>query len=188
MAYDYAGPWSSAAGHQANLFPAPNNPSSTPFSTSAAVTAYVAAGVPAQKIVLGMPIYGRTFANTSGPGTPYTGVGSGGSWETGIWDYKVLPRAGAEVRYDATAGATYSYDANAKEMVSFDTVEMVQRKVGWVKAQGLGGSMFWEASADRVGAGSLIGASFAALGRVGDGQNLLAYPDSQYDNVKAGFA
>ncbi|KAK3898827.1 glycoside hydrolase [Staphylotrichum tortipilum] len=188
MAYDYAGSWSTAAAHQANLRPNPaSNFSSTPFSTTAAISAYLAAGVPASKITLGMPIYGRTFANTDGPGKPYTGVGSGGSWETGIWDYKVLPRAGAQVLYDAVAGATYSYDASAREMVSFDTVDMVQKKVGYVKQTGLGGSMFWEASGDRTDAGSLIAASYASLGGLETGSNLLEYPDSVYDNLRAGF-
>ncbi|KAK4034506.1 glycoside hydrolase [Parachaetomium inaequale] len=186
MAYDYAGPWSAVSAHQANLFPVTPN-ATTPFSTDAAVSAYLAAGVPPAKIVLGMPIYGRSFANTAGLGQSYQGVGQG-SWEQGVWDYKVLPRPGAEVVYDAVAGATYSYDAAAREMVSFDTVDMVVRKVGYLKGKGMGGSMFWEASADRVGEGSLMGASFGALGGVEQGGNLLSYPDSRYDNVRAGFA
>lgn len=189
MAYDYSGAWSTAAAHQANLRPNPaGNYSSTPFSTTAAIDAYIAAGVPPSKITLGMPIYGRTFANTDGPGTPYNGVGSGGSWETGIWDYKVLPKAGAQVLYDSVAGATYSYDATAREMISFDTVDMIQKKVDYVKQTGLGGSMFWEASADRTDGGSLIAASRGALGGLETESNLLEYPDSVYDNLRAGFA
>lgn len=141
MAYDYAGSFSSRSGHQANLYRDPNNPDATPFSTDRAVTDYVAAGVPAAKIVLGMPLYGRAFEATDGPGRPYSGVGAG-SWENGIWDYKVLPRPGAAETYDAAAGATYSYDATAREMVSYDTPDMVGRKVAYLKSKGMGGSMF----------------------------------------------
>ena len=186
MAYDYAGSFSSKSGHQANLYPNPSNPDSTPFSTDRAVADYVAAGVPAAKIVLGMPLYGCAFEGTDGPGRPFSGVGPG-SWENGIWDYKALPRPGtAEERYDAAAGATYSYDAAARVMVSYDTADMVGRKVAYLKAKGMGGAMFWEASGDRNDTKGLIGTSFAALGGLQTTENNLRYPDSKYANIASG--
>ncbi|KAL2173711.1 glycoside hydrolase family 18 protein [Thermothelomyces heterothallicus CBS 202.75] len=185
MGYDYAGSWSTAAGHQANLYPTADA-GRTPFSTDKALSDYVAAGVDPAKIVLGMPIYGRSFEATDGLGKPFTGVGQG-SWESGVWDYKVLPRAGATVQYDEEAGATYSYDPATRELISFDTVDMVKKKVDYVRQKGFAGSMFWEASADRTGDQSLIGASFAALGAIDQSQNQLSYPDSKYDNLRAGF-
>ncbi|KAK0716005.1 glycoside hydrolase superfamily [Lasiosphaeris hirsuta] len=184
MAYDYVGSWDAAAGHQANLFPL--GTAATPFSTDRAVTDYIAAGVPAAKIVLGMPIYGRSFANTDGIGKPSTGVG-GGTWENGVYDYKVLPRPGAQAFTDGKAGATYSYDPATRELVSFDTPELVGRKVSWLKQRGLGGSMFWEASADRTDGASLIATSSRSLGWLDSTQNQLAFPSSQYDNMKAGM-
>ncbi|KAI0129736.1 42 kDa endochitinase [Xylariales sp. AK1849] len=186
MGYDYAGSWDTTSGHQANLYPNPSNPTSTPFSTDAAITAYVAAGVPAGQIILGMPIYGRAFESTNGIGQTYSGVGSG-SWEDGIWDYKVLPKAGATEIYDSVSGATYSYDSSAKELISYDTPAMVQTKVSYLKSKGLGGSMFWEASADKNDSSSLIGTSYTSLGGLKSTQNLLSYPDSVYDNIKAGM-
>ncbi|CAK7200171.1 Chitinase 4 [Sporothrix eucalyptigena] len=186
MGYDYAGSFSEYSGHQANLYPNPQNPNATPFSTDAAITDYIAAGVPASQIVLGMPIYGRAFDNTAGPGTAYNGVGAG-TWEAGIYDYKDLPLSGATEQTDSTAGATYSYDATKQEMISYDTPAMVQTKVQYVKSKGLGGGMFWEASADKTGGDSLIGTSFSALGSLDSTQNLLSYPNSQYANMAAGM-
>ncbi|KAK4184687.1 family 18 putative glycoside hydrolase [Podospora australis] len=185
MAYDYAGSWDTRAGHQANLYY--SNVTATPYSTERAVSDYIAAGVSPSKIVLGMPIYGRAFTNTAGLGQPYSGI-SGGSWESGVWDYKALPKPGASVIYDPVAGATYSYDAGSRELISFDTAEMVQRKVAYLKSRGLGGSMFWEASADRTDGSSLIGTSFRTLGGIDTSPNQLQYPDSQYENLRAKFA
>ncbi|KAM0275982.1 hypothetical protein ACHAQH_007200 [Verticillium albo-atrum] len=190
MAYDYAGSWDSNAGHQANLYPNPGNPAATPFSTDAALTDYLAAGVPSSKIVMGMPIYGRAFENTDGLGRRFTGVGQG-SWENGAWDYKDLPRPGATELYDDVAQASYSYDNKSRKLVSYDTVDVIKNKVSYLKQKGLGGSMFWEASGDRTGESSLISASFQSLGGAGGQEsinNMLSYPDSKYDNIRNGLS
>lgn len=156
MAYDYAGTFSNVAGHQANLYPSTSNPDSTPFSTSAAIEYYKSRGIAGTKLVLGMPIYGRAFASTNGPGQPFSGGGEG-SWEQGIWDYKVLPQDGATEMYDEEAGASWSYDSGKQLMVSYDSKEMVGHKVNYIKNEKLGGAMWWESSADKKGDESLIG-------------------------------
>jgi chitinase len=187
MAYDYAGSWDTNSGHQANLYPSTSNPSSTPFSTVAAVDAYLAGGVPASKLILGLPIYGRAFVGTDGPGKPFTGIGEG-SWEAGIWDYKELPQPGATVEYDEESGATYSYDPSSKTLISFDTPDMIREKVEYAKGLSLGGSMFWEASADKLGADSLISTAVDSMGGIDTTENQLSYPNSIYDNIKNGLA
>ncbi|KPM38732.1 Chitinase 1 [Neonectria ditissima] len=187
MAYDYAGSWSAYSGHNANLYADSTNPNSTPFNTNVAVKAYIAGGVPAQKLVLGMPIYGRSFESTAGIGKPFSGVGSG-SWENGVWDYKALPKSGATVSYASTAQAYYSYDASTQELISFDTPDMITKKVSYLKGLALGGSMFWEASADKTGSASLIGTSYSSLGALDTVDNCLSYPNSRYANIASGLA
>ncbi|KAG9233574.1 putative chitinase 1 [Amylocarpus encephaloides] len=186
MAYDYSGSWDTVAGHDANLYPSSSNPKSTPYSTTKAITDYIASGVTASKIVLGMPLYGRSFQGTSGSGQPFSGVGSG-SWENGVWDYKALPKAGATEYTDATLGVSWSYDPSTKEFISYDNVATIQQKASYIKNTGLGGGMFWETSSDRTDSKSLISTVAGSFGNLEQSQNLLSYPGSQYANLIAGM-
>ncbi|TLS30102.1 hypothetical protein PpBr36_03845 [Pyricularia pennisetigena] len=189
MAYDYAGSWDQRAGHQANLFPSHQNPVSTPFSTDAAIAYYASQGVALDKIVMGMPLYGRAFENTDGPGAPFQGVGQG-TWEQGVYDYKALPLPGAEERFDEEAGATYSYDPVTRHMVTYDTVPLARRKAEFINERGLGGAMWWESSADKQGDESLIGNVVDVFGGpegLKHQENCLAYPQTKYDNLRNGF-
>ncbi|KAF2156508.1 glycoside hydrolase family 18 protein [Myriangium duriaei CBS 260.36] len=186
MAYDFAGSWNTTTGHQANIYPSQSNPLSTPYSANKAITDYIAAGVPANKIVLGMPLYGRAFEQTTGMGTTYNGVGSG-SWENGIWDYKVLPKTGAQEFEDTTLLASWSYDSSTQELISYDTPAVAALKVNYIKSQGLGGAMFWESSSDKTGTGSLMALTAQSLRNLDQTQNNLNYPDSVYANIKNGM-
>ncbi|OBT60231.1 hypothetical protein VE03_10454 [Pseudogymnoascus sp. 23342-1-I1] len=186
MAYDYAGSWDTVTGHQANLYPSTDNPDSTPYSTDKAVTEYIAAGVTANKIVMGMPIYGRSFEATEGLGKPFTGIGSG-TWENGVWDTIGLPRAGATEFHNDQVVAAYSYDAITRELISYDTTAEISTKSEYIKSKGLGGTMFWETSSDFRGTGSLISTAASKLGSLEQSQNLLDYPVSVYENMKAGM-
>lgn len=160
MAYDYAGSWDTIAGHQANIFPSTANPASTPFSTSAAVDGYLRRGVPAAKLVMGMPLYGRAFGATQGPGQPFSGTGPPAdmkrSWEQGVWDYKALPRENETEQYDGEAGASWSFGGEGPGMVSYDTVQAAGRKAAWIREKGLGGAGWWESSGDRTDEKGLI--------------------------------
>ncbi|CAA9965233.1 Endochitinase 1 [Pyrenophora teres f. maculata] len=189
MAYDYAGSWDTNAGHMANWFPSKTNPTSTMFSTSKALSDYIAAGVPASKIVVGMPLYGRSFAATGGPGKPFQGVGPG-TWESGVYDYTVLPDTGAVEYTDTDIAASWSYDAGKRLMISYDTPAIIKQKTQLIREQGLGGGMWWESSGDKKGEGSLISTFVKSVGGTGQldrSPNLLSYPVSKYDNLRAGM-
>ncbi len=156
MAYDYAGTSNNGTtGHQSNLFPS-RSKLVTPFNTDQAVQYYLAHGIPPQKLNLGIPLYGRAFVGTSGLGTPYSSKGNG-SWEPGVWDYKVLPLPGSKTTLDVEAGASYSFDASEATVISYDNKASVLEKVDYIVSRNLGGTSFWEASGDRNDSESLVG-------------------------------
>lgn len=70
LTWQFAGSWDSVSGHQANLYC--DDPHGN--SVDKAVQFYLAAGVHPSKLVVGMPVYGRAFANTDGIGAGYSGA------------------------------------------------------------------------------------------------------------------
>ncbi|KAG9799217.1 family 18 glycoside hydrolase, partial [Aureobasidium melanogenum] len=193
MAYDFAGSWSALTGHQANVYLSTNNTASTPFSTNAAVDRYIqSAGIISSKLVLGMPLYGRVFAETVGPGSSYVGSGNGGDWEPGIWDFKSLPRPGAVENCDQQMIACWSYDSLNKLMVTYDTPYSASAKADYIKQRNLGGAMWWESSGDRTDERSIINSvvdkfKVAGADQMDNTYNVLHYPSSKYDNVRNTF-
>lgn len=138
---------------------------------------------------------------TSGPGTPFTGIGPG-SWEKGVYDYRSLPRPGSYIMRDDKANASWGYDYNTHEMISFDSEEVGIWKGEWIKSMGLGGSMFWELSGDKEGPDrdlegegkekipgkSLVKVVKHAMGGLEMKEsNWLDYKASRYDNMRKGM-
>ena len=75
-----------------------------------------------------------------------------------MWDFKVLPQAGAREIIDQEAGASYSQDTANEIIISYDNLQMTEIKTNYILTQKMAGSMWWEVSGDRTGSGSLIAA------------------------------
>lgn len=102
---------------------------------------------------------------------------------------QALPRPGATINYDDKAQATWSYDESSQTMVTYDDVNATNRKLEYIKTNGLGGGMWWETSADKPidHPDSLVMALVNGFGGTDNlmmTKNNLDYPDSQYDNIK----
>ena len=123
---------------------------------------------------------GRSF-----DGAPAGDLGHG----EGVRDYKNLPLTGADVNFDPAANAAYTYDSEKKELFSYDNPKSVELKANFIQSQSLGGALFWEASGDRKGEGSLTslmakdlgGEDFSGLDR---SENTVVYPMSRYGYIK----
>jgi chitinase len=129
MAYDFSGSWSPRAGHHAQLFPG----SSEELSGSTAVDYVISTGFPAEKVLLGVPVYGRSFLGAGGPGHAYNGHGG----ENGTFEYKQLPRLGADEIVNTRVVAAFCTGGDGG-FVSYDNPETVKMKASYCREKGLG--------------------------------------------------
>ncbi|HSD67882.1 MAG TPA: glycosyl hydrolase family 18 protein, partial [Vicinamibacteria bacterium] len=153
MTYDFrvASP-GEPAGHHANLYPSPADPRR--HSADGAVADFLAAGVPASKLVLGVPFYGRAWEGVGSPGALYR-EGRPPSQRIDTSHPALAALAGREgwVRdWDAAAQAPFLWNEGKKTFVTYEDEESLRLKGRYVREKGLGGVMFWEYHADRSGA------------------------------------
>lgn len=168
MSYDFHGTWEKTTGHQSAFTGDANG-----YDVKTAVDLYLAAGVPANKIVVGAPLYTRGWSGVADGGDGgYLETTTGaapGSFEAGVYDYKDLlaqlkdPASGWKLYWDDHAQAAYLYNAGKQLFSSFETPTSIAQKSEWSQALGLGGMMFWDVPNDAVGTpDSLIKAAYAS--------------------------
>lgn len=154
MTYDFHGGWETQGptNFHSNLLLDPSNPATGvahSYAGETAVQKLLAAGVPSQKIVLGVPFYGRgwTGVANSNNGLYQRATGPArGTYEQGIEDYKVLAARNAPKFYDAVTGQMWTY--NGVEFWSFDDARVIATKINAVNNQALGGLFSWSLDGD----------------------------------------
>jgi chitinase len=162
MTYDFNGGWQTVSAHNAPLFYDPaaaaaGVPNASSFNSDAGVMGHLNAGVPAGKLVMGVPFYGRgwTGCNAAGNGQYQSCTGpSTGTWEAGVLDFSDIEnnyvnKNGYTRYWNNTAKVPYLYNPGNKTYISYDDVESMGHKTSYIKTKGLGGAMFWEFSGDR---------------------------------------
>jgi GH18 family chitinase len=156
MTYDYHGGWESQTGHHAALHHNPQSNSDPTLNVESTVNAYLQAGVPSEKILLGIPAYGRSWSGTQGLFSTATGVPNGTYDNTGMFDYKdIMKRLRTEAAtyqsyWDAVAKAPWVYAPTLSGgiFITYEDTQSLQEKLKVVKSLNLGGTMLWELSSD----------------------------------------
>ena len=165
MTYDFYGPWSGTTGFNAPLYPSTDDPAHLSVDTT--VQAYLAAGVPAGKLVLGLPFFGHGWqgvaAVNNGLYQPFSGPAQGTG--KGTFDFYALQdsRFNTFTRYwDDEGKVPWLYDPAQGIMISYDDAESLGLKSAYIRQNHLGGAMIWQITAD-VAAISLLKAVLAGL-------------------------
>lgn len=149
MAYDLHWNSETSTNFHSALFHDHKNPSKPPLDKrygDYAVRGFLQAGVPAGKIILGVPFYGKGWLGVPhmnhGLYQPATGPAqTGGSYH----DLKSLP-ADADRKYYRKDGTCTIW--NNSVFWSYDCPPALQAKTKYMKSHHLGGVMFWELSQD----------------------------------------
>jgi chitinase len=128
-AYDFFGHWTHKSGHHAQLY-AMNKDEP---SGAAGVKDLMSSGVPGKKILLGIPLFGRSFLGVAGPGHKNRGAGG----KDGSFEYNQLPRKGTKEQVDKRAVAAQCVGADGG-FVTYDNPDTVKMKATFCKQKGLG--------------------------------------------------
>ena len=152
MCYDYYESSSDTlTGHHAPLFTDPADPKKVSANTS--VLAFEKAGVPAAKIILGLPFYGRMWGQVADkdhglfqPGKPIPNAYA---------PYHAIAETmlnhGFDRYWDSKASVPYLYSPEKQIFVSYEDPESATLKCNYVLTHRLGGIMFWDYSGDPSG-------------------------------------
>ncbi|KAG6676618.1 hypothetical protein I3842_15G160800 [Carya illinoinensis] len=142
MCYDYHGSWdTSVTGAHAALFDPKTN-----LSSVYGIKSWLKAGVPGNKLVMGLPLYGKTWKlkdpKLHEVGSPAVGVGPG---DDGVLTYVQVVefnrRTKATVAHDVDTVSAYSYTGTS--WVGYDDALSTTAKVLFAQALGLRGYFFW---------------------------------------------
>ncbi|MGB0385146.1 MAG: glycosyl hydrolase family 8 [Ardenticatenaceae bacterium] len=154
MSYDFHGSWENQTNFNAPLYAPADDPSSNQLNVNAAVQAYLAAGVPSQKLVMGVPSYGRGWSGVPnlnhGLYQSSTGIPPG-TWEAGNFDYQDLKDnyLNRYTRYwNDEAKVPWLYNSKTGIMITYDDPESFAHKVDYIHHHTLAGAIFWELSGD----------------------------------------
>ena len=143
MAYDLRG-YDRQTGHHAGLYPAGNNAESGAYG----VKKLVSGGMAKNKILLGIPAYGRMWRQVSGGGDGFDQrAGTSGNRSINYTDVQALEGQGYTRYYDEEAQAAWWFDGS--NFVSGEDEQSLRYKARWILDQGLLGSAVWAYSHDK---------------------------------------
>jgi chitinase len=160
MGYDFNGPWGKRSGPLAPLVADPaaaNYGVVTTSNVSTGVEGHLKAGVPLNKIVLGVPFYGYVWqgcANVNhGEYQECTGPAKG-TWEPGSLEYSdiathYLTKPGFTRHWNAATKTPSVWNPEGGIYIAYEDAESLGHKLDLVQQKKLAGVMIWEITTDR---------------------------------------
>lgn len=148
MTYDIHGPWEMYSDFNSPLYN--NDTPQYKISIDSAVNSWIEAGLPADKLIVGIPFYGYKY---SVPSNDNKGLyqkhtdGKAVSYKEIEKSYLNNPKFIKNFHNESLV--PWLYDGNT--FVSYDDAESISLKASYIKEKKLGGAMIWELSQDHEG-------------------------------------
>ncbi|XP_034479846.1 acidic mammalian chitinase [Drosophila innubila] len=158
MAYDLHGPWDETVGINAPLYAGACDTTrrANQLNVDAVVQYWLGAGAPPEKLVLGVPFYGRTFTLTSAdehkPGAAHIGRGIAGpfSREPGVLGYNelcgLMQQDEWTEEWDDEQQVPYAF--KDRQWVGYENVQSLMLKAQYAMVNQLAGIMIWSLESD----------------------------------------
>ncbi|CAO1336623.1 unnamed protein product, partial [Diamesa serratosioi] len=150
MSYDLHGVWDGKTGINAPLYAGPDT--NKQLNVDASVNFWLSKGCPSEKIIVGIPTYGRSFtlANPSNNGinAAINGGGTAGPFtrQAGMLGYNEICVNKWPRKWESQQKVPYAVKGN--QWVGYDDVESVKLKCNYINQKNLGGAMFWSLETD----------------------------------------
>ncbi|KAK0081746.1 hypothetical protein PV325_007400 [Microctonus aethiopoides] len=126
------------------------------WNAEASIKYWLSQGCPKEKILMGVPLYGRSFTlcdpNVNHIGAPACGPGNAGSYsrEPGMLGYneicEMFKQQSWNEQYDEERHAPYAH--NDFQWITYDNVRSIKKKTELIKKLNLGGAMVWSIETD----------------------------------------
>uniref|UniRef100_A0A8D0WPX4 Chitinase-3-like protein 1 n=3 Tax=Sus scrofa TaxID=9823 RepID=A0A8D0WPX4_PIG len=156
LSFDFHGSWEKplVTGHNSPLRKGQLDRGTTSYyNVEYAVGYWLNKGMPAEKVVMGIPTYGRSFTLASAEtavGAPASGPGAAGpiTESSGFLAYYEICQflQGAKIMRLQDQQVPYAVKGN--QWVGYDDVESVESKVQFLKSLNLAGAMIWSIDMD----------------------------------------
>ncbi|MEM1118797.1 MAG: glycoside hydrolase family 18 protein [Bacteroidota bacterium] len=151
MTYDFHGAGENKTGHHANLFVSKYDDNAVTLCAATAVQQHLDAGIPANKLVLGVPFYGRWWHSVDSINNgcyQKRVIEGGGAYTYNFIADSLINKNGFQYHWDEKAKAPYLWRPTDGQFVTYENPKSLKIKVDFVKSKKLGGIMFWEFNGD----------------------------------------
>ncbi|XP_006866057.1 PREDICTED: oviduct-specific glycoprotein [Chrysochloris asiatica] len=152
LSYDFHGPWEKFTGHNSPLFSWPGDSKSSAY----AMNYWRKLGAPSEKLIMGLPTYGRTYCllktSETWLGAMATGPAPPGKYtkQSGFLAYFEICNfvQRAKKRWIDNQFVPYAYQG--KKWIGYDDASSFSYKALFIKREHFGGAMVWTLDLDDV--------------------------------------